>query len=85
MNEWKAIFARQKQSAKRTWKESLLSGFWKLMFGIVSSGAMNSKTGAISFTMKRSPKGRLEILYLDEEMRITRGVERGTVLVCERN
>ncbi len=55
------------------------------MFGIVSSGAMNSKTGAISFTMKRSPKGRLEILYLDEEMRITRGVERGTVLVCERN
>ncbi len=33
--------------------------------------------------MKRSPKGRLEVLYLDEELRITKG-EKGTVLVCER-
>ncbi|MEQ8957811.1 MAG: PAP/fibrillin family protein [Coleofasciculus sp. C2-GNP5-27] len=33
--------------------------------------------------MKRSPKGKLELLYLDEELRITRG-EKGTVLVCER-
>ncbi|MUG97327.1 fimbrial protein [Scytonema sp. UIC 10036] len=84
LNEWKATFGEQRQSAKKTWKESLMSGFLKLMFGIVSSGAMNPENGEISFTMKRSPKGRLEILYLDEELRITRGVERGTVLVCQR-
>jgi len=33
--------------------------------------------------MKRSPKGSLEILYLDEDLRITKG-EKGTVLVCEK-
>jgi hypothetical protein len=32
--------------------------------------------------INRSPKGRLEILYLDNELRITRG-EKGTVLVAE--
>ncbi|GAA6615612.1 PAP/fibrillin family protein [Scytonema sp. NUACC26] len=83
IDEWKATFGEQRQSAKRNWKESLMSGFLKLMFGLVSSEAMNPETGEISFTMKRSPKGRLEILYLDEELRITRG-ERGTVLVCDR-
>jgi len=44
---------------------------------------MDRQTGRVSFKMQRSPKGKLELLYLDEELRITRG-ERGTVLVCER-
>ncbi len=83
LDEWKATFGKQRQSAKRTWKETFMSGFLKLMFGLVAPEAMNPETGEISFIMKRSPKGRLEILYLDEELRITRG-ERGTVLVCER-
>lgn len=55
----------------------------KFMFGLVKPEAMNPKTGEVSFTMKRSPKGHLRVLYLDEELRITRG-EKGTVLVCER-
>jgi hypothetical protein len=83
LNQWKATFGEQRQSTKKTWKDSLMSIFLKLMFGLVSPEAMNSETGEISFTMKRSPKGRLEILYLDEELRITRG-ERGTILVCQR-
>ncbi|EAW34960.1 PAP/fibrillin family protein [Lyngbya sp. PCC 8106] len=33
--------------------------------------------------MKKSPKGSLEVLDLDEELRITRG-NRGTITVCER-
>jgi hypothetical protein len=33
--------------------------------------------------MTRSPRGNLEILYLDNDLRITKG-EKGTVLVCER-
>lgn len=44
---------------------------------------MSPETGEVSFTMQRSPKGRLEILYLDDELRITRG-EKGTVLVCQK-
>jgi len=44
---------------------------------------MDRQTGRVSFKMQRSPKGKLEVLYLDEELRITRG-GRGTVVVCER-
>ena len=44
---------------------------------------MNPETGEVAFAMKRSPKGSLEIIYLDEELRITRG-NKGTVVVCER-
>ena len=53
------------------------------MFGLTPPQSMNTETGEISFTMKRSPKGSLEVLYLDEELRITKG-EKGTVLVFER-
>lgn len=80
---WKATFGNQSQAAKKSFKEMLMTTFLKVMFGIVPPQKMDRKTGQISFTMKRSPKGKLAILYLDEELRITRG-EKGTVLVCER-
>lgn len=83
MEEWKAVFGEQGKSEKRSWQDILMSGFLRLMFGLVPPQTMNPETGEVAFIMNRSPKGRLEILYLDEEMRITRG-EKGTVLVCER-
>lgn len=83
MKDWKAVFGSQSQPSKKTWKEKFMSGILRLMFGLVPPQVMNHQTGEVSFTMKRSPKGRLEILYLDKELRITRG-ERGTILVCER-
>ncbi|NET51042.1 MAG: fimbrial protein, partial [Merismopedia sp. SIO2A8] len=69
--------------SQKSWQERFISGFFRLMFGLVPPQAMNPDTGEVSFTMNRSPKGSLEILYLDEEMRITRG-EKGTLLVCQR-
>ncbi|MFM2062014.1 MAG: hypothetical protein RLZZ507_1684 [Cyanobacteriota bacterium] len=81
MQEWKAVFGQGKPE-KKSWQNILMSGFLRLMFGLVPPQTMNPETGEISFIMNRSPKGRLEILYLDEELRITRG-EKGTVLVCE--
>jgi hypothetical protein len=83
MADWQAVFGNQQPPSKITWQEKLQSVFLKLMFGLVPPQGMNRETGEVCFTMKRSPKGRLEILYLDEELRITRG-EKGTVLVCER-
>lgn len=53
------------------------------MFGVVPPQGMDAKTGQVAFKMKRPPKGKLELLYLDQELRITRG-EREAVLVCER-
>jgi hypothetical protein len=83
LDEWKAVFGDQGKPTKKSWKDGLMSSFLKLMFGLVPPQAMNQETGEIAFIMNRSPKGRLEILYLDEEMRITRG-DKGSVIVCER-
>lgn len=57
------------------------------MFGIVPPQAIDCKTRQVSLTIRRSPsrspKGKLELVYLDQELRITREA-RGTVLVGER-
>ncbi len=45
--------------------------------------AIDTQTGKRVFEMKKSPKGILKLLYLDDELRITRG-NRGTVLACQR-
>jgi hypothetical protein len=83
IEEWRRVFGEQDKPGKTSFQEKFQALLLKLMFGLVPPQGMNLETGEISFIMKRSPKGNLEILYLDEELRITRG-ERGTVLVCER-
>ncbi|MBD2457620.1 fimbrial protein [Nostoc sp. FACHB-87] len=83
MDEWRTIFGQQSQNVKRSLKDSLMFGLFKLMFGLVPPQGINSETGEAKFIMERSPKGRLEILYLDEELRITCG-EKEMILVCER-
>jgi len=83
MKMWQAVFGNQSKSEKRRFKEKVMSKVANLLLGILPPQGMDHQTGKVSFTMQRSPKGRLTLLYLDEELRITRG-ERGTVLVCER-
>lgn len=83
LNTWKSIFANQKLVSKQSFKDKLKAIFLKFIFGLVHSKKMNQETGTINFEMKRSPKGSLEILYLDEELRITKG-EKGTILACEK-
>lgn len=80
---WKSVFSQESKPFKKTWKEKIRFAIAKVMFDLVPPDKMNPKTGEVSFTMRRSPKGSLKIIYLDEELRITRG-EKGTVLVCER-
>ncbi|WP_424102922.1 PAP/fibrillin family protein [Moorena producens] len=84
IKDWQAIFAEQRQFSQKNWKEKFMSSFLKLLFGLVPPQGINPETNEVAFTMKRAPKGSLEILYLDEELRITRG-QKGTVLVCQRN
>ena len=83
LTAWRATFRQQSANVKRTLPETLKSFFLKLTFGLVAPTDMNTDTGEVAFTMKRSPKGKLQILYLDDELRITKG-HKGTVLVCER-
>jgi hypothetical protein len=80
---WAAVFGNPVESSRLSLTDQIMSRLIKLLFGIVPSPGMERHTGQISFTMQRSPKGKLKLLYLDEEWRITQG-ERGTVLVCER-
>jgi hypothetical protein len=80
--QWQAVFGDQgtpKRQGFRDWWQGL---FLKLLFGLVPPVGMDD-AGRVTFQMQRSPKGTLEILYLDEELRITKG-EKGTVLVCDR-
>ncbi len=83
LKSWNQVFRTSSfpsRSGLKDWWQNL---FLKVMFGLVPPEGMNPTTGRSTFKMKRSPKGALEILYLDEELRITRG-EKGTVLVCQR-
>lgn len=55
----------------------------KLAFGFKPPASEPGSGGELSYEMTRSPKGWLDILYLDEEMRVTRG-NRGSVTVVTR-
>ncbi|MEM8672493.1 MAG: PAP/fibrillin family protein [Cyanobacteria bacterium P01_G01_bin.67] len=59
--------------------------FWLLqkLLGMGQASVIDPRSGTRTFAIKKSPKGRLQLLYLDEELRITKG-NRGTILVCQR-
>lgn len=83
LHQWSAIFENPKAPTRSSIKDWFQSQLLKLMFGLVPPKEMDKETGRIEFRMRRSPKGSLTILYLDEDLRITQG-QRETVLVCER-
>ena len=83
LQAWTAVFGQQSSHSKTAFKEKMTELVLKVMFGLRAAEGMEPQTGKVTFTMARSPKGKLQILYLDQELRITKG-EKGTVLVCER-
>jgi hypothetical protein len=82
-NHWRAVFGNPDATPPAGLKAWIQGLVLKLMFGLVPPGEMTADTDRVEFQMRRSPKGKLTILYLDEDLRITQG-EKGTVLVCER-
>ncbi len=83
IEQWLTVFNKNPSQYSLNLKERFNSWFIKWMFAIKTTPEKNTKTGQKSFMMKKSPKGLLKILYLDEELRITKG-NRETVLVCQR-
>ncbi len=83
LEQWLAIFSENSSQSPVNIRERLNNWFIKWMFAITPVSNIDRKTGKRSFRMKKSPKGLLKILYLDEELRITKG-NRETVLVCQR-
>lgn len=82
--QWLEIFGNKEQVAQIPWLDRLKLWFVQTMFGIGKVSAINPKTGKQFFEIDKSPKGKLKLLYLDEELRITKG-NRETVLVCQRS
>jgi hypothetical protein len=85
---WKEVFAGAytKADAERSYLSSLMLYVFKWMFKLTTptdeDAAMSSES-AVSFEMRRCPHGYVDIIYLDEDMRITRG-NRGTIVIVER-
>jgi len=88
MKVWEEVFdhAYSKAEAERSFMSSVMQFLLKKMLDLstpTDASVGNSATKSAKFEMGRSPRGYLDILYLDEEMRITRG-NRGTFIVVER-
>jgi hypothetical protein len=83
MKQWLAVFGNLSQKSQLGFRERVMSLVMKWMFGIKKASKIDSQTGKRSFVMNKSPKGLLKILYLDDELRITKG-NRETILVCQR-
>lgn len=80
---WQEVFGNPSPPSRSSLKEWFQGQLLKLIFGLVPPTGMDRNTGRIEFQMRRSPKGSLTILYLDDELRITRG-QKETILICER-
>jgi hypothetical protein len=81
--QWRELFDRPASPGSFNLKEWLQGLFLKFMFGLVPPQGM-AENGQVEFQMQRSPKGTLSVVYLDDELRITRSRKEKTVLVCER-
>jgi len=85
---WKEVFADayKKADAERSYLSRLMLFFFQWMFQLTTptdKEAEQNADSSVHFEMKRCPHGYIDILYLDEDLRITRG-NRGTIVIVER-
>ena len=85
---WKQTFANaytiadeQRSYAGRVLR--LMMKWWFKMSPPTDEDAEKSHYHSVRYDLKRRPKGHLDVLYLDEDLRVTRG-NRGTLIVVER-
>ena len=85
---WEEVFDRAyaKAEEERTFMSSIMQYVFKSVFQLTTptdEDAAKDCAHTVSFDMKRSPRGYLDVLYLDQDIRITKG-NRGTIIVVER-
>lgn len=64
-------------------KAKATSGLLKVLFGFRPPADGVGSAGELVYEMKRPPKAYMDILYIDEELRVTRG-SKGSVVVTIR-
>jgi len=79
MARWMDVFSSQQPQGFKSRAVGILMG---LMMGMSKQRGLDA-TGSVRYDIKKSPKGWLDVLYLDDEMRITVG-NRGKIVVCDR-
>jgi PAP_fibrillin len=86
---WETTFqgAYQKADEERSYFGWFFHYFLKLLLGLTLPSDHRSQQDILKnsfhFDMKRSPTGHMDVLYLDEDLRITKG-NRGTIVIAER-
>eukprot|EP00536_Pseudo-nitzschia_multiseries_P007226 jgi/Psemu1/256063/estExt_Genewise1Plus.C_1670016 len=83
---WEKTFANayEKADEERSYLGWIYQYFLKLILGLnLPTDSRNHYDHAFHFDMKRAPKGFFDVLYLDDDMRITKG-NRGTISVLDR-
>jgi hypothetical protein len=85
MKLWCSTFegAYKKAEEERSYVGRFFQSVVKALLGLTLPNDDSSTNLSFHFGMKRSPAGHFEVLYLDEDLRITRG-NRGTIVVVER-
>lgn len=83
LRQWLTVFSNSQGKSSLNIGEQIKSYLIKWMFGIQKASDIDRQTGKRFFVMKKSPQGKLQVLYLDDELRITKG-NRETMLVCQR-
>ena len=85
---WQETFAGAYKKAAE--QRSFMSGLMQKALGAAlqlsfptDEDVSKAEDHSVSFEMKRSPKGYIDVLYLDQDLRITRG-NRGTIVVVQR-
>ena len=78
---WVSTFG-EAETYKPRKRQRLMNWLLKRMMGLEKPTGM-STDGSMSYKMKKAPLGHLDILYLDDELRITRG-NKGSVVIAER-
>jgi hypothetical protein len=80
---WMRVFGNQQPKTKPPLQERFSKLFAKLFMGLKLPSGVDESTGAVSYEMTRPPVGHLDIMYLDEDLRITKG-NRETIIVAAR-
>jgi len=81
LGQWRARF-RDGKAPKPTLGQRVQKWLAKRLIGLEPPGGM-AQNGTLTYSMKRAPEGYLDVLFLDEDFRITRG-NRGSVVIAER-
>ncbi len=83
LSAWQQVFHSPPQTSVNL-RDRLQRLALKLIFGLGAPQKVDAQTGRADFTMPRSPKGRLNILYLDDTLRIMQSEKEQTLMICER-